>query len=124
MRRIEALGDCAELTAANAPACQLRGVEGRKCQCGVVERNAKNPYVPVTFDEELNEYHLTHYDQDSYSMLYYCFFCGGKLPESKRGTFFEEMDPKEVTEFSRLAEQVSDVKSMRAVLGEPDSIRH
>jgi len=72
----------------------------------------------------MNEYHLSHYDHGSYSVLYYCFFCGGKMPESKRGTFFEEPDPLEVAEFSRLAEQVSDVKSMREVLGEPDSIHH
>jgi Domain of unknown function (DUF6980) len=124
MRRIEAMGDCAELMAADAPACSLRNVDERKCQCNVVKRYAKNPYVPVIYDEELNEYHLAHYDQDSYSMLYYCFFCGGKLPESKRGTFFEEQDPIEVAEFSRLAEQVSDVKSMRAILGEPDYIHH
>ncbi len=52
--------------------------------------------------------------------MYYCFFCGGKLPESKRGTFFVEPSLNEVDDIVELMVGVTHIPSLRAVLGEPD----
>ena len=81
-----------------------------------------DPSFPVVFDIATNEYAVLHGpNQRAQAVMRYCFWCGGALPESKRDTFFTAPDPAEVTAMKRILARVSDARSMRDVLGEPDS---
>jgi hypothetical protein len=86
------------------------------------DRWAKDPAFPVIFDPAMNEYAVLHGpNQRPQAVMRYCFWCGGALPESKRGSFFMEPDPVEVAAMKEFLAQVSDTRSMRRVLGEPDA---
>jgi uncharacterized protein DUF6980 len=94
----------------------------QQCRCGRPERWANDPSFPVVFDVAMNEYAVVHGpDQRAQALMRYCFWCGGALPASKRGTFFMEPDPMEIAAMKELLVHVSDAISMRRVLGEPDA---
>ena len=54
--------------------------------------------------------------------MYYCFFCGGKLPDSLRGKLFSELDKSELDEVRALTDKIDSVEKIHEVLGEPDEI--
>ena len=57
------------------------------------DRWASDPSFPVVFDIEMNEYAVVHApNQQTQAIMRYCFWCGGALPDSKRGMFFMEPD--------------------------------
>lgn len=58
------------------------------CECGSVARNAENTDHPLQFDPVLEEYYLRYGngDDEVRQVVYFCLFCGGKLPASKRGS--------------------------------------
>jgi hypothetical protein len=98
-----------------------KAVTDRPCDCGRPDRSAKNPALPVVFDEEMNEYHIAYGpERRGHLIIRYCPWCGGKLPESRRGSFFTEPDPAEVSEVKHLMSDVRDIPTMLRVLGEPD----
>jgi hypothetical protein len=53
-------------------------------------------------------------------MLYYCPFCGGRPPESRRGELFVEALPEEELELKRRLDGVKTIDEIIAILGEPD----
>jgi hypothetical protein len=74
------------------------------------------------FDEEMNEYHIAYGPERTGRLIIrYCPWCGGKLPESRRASFFTEPDPAEVSEVKRLMSSMRDIPTMLRVLGEPDA---
>lgn len=81
---------------------------------------AGNPQCPIEFDPKVNEYHLLETAPDTYWVIYYCPFCGGKAPQSKRSLLFHKLD---VAERKRLTELTQNLQTVREVLnafGEPD----
>jgi len=92
------------------------------CGCKWFERSAKDPNIPVVFDEIKNEYHLVHQNDSGISLFYHCPFCGGKAPESLRDNFFADVSVEETTRLHLLTENILTEEDMRAIHGEPDSV--
>src|SRR5262245_22102219 len=97
----------------------MSGGEGyRECQCGEPQRWAAKSNSPIQFDARLNEYHLVC--GDAYGLLRYCFFCGGRLPDSKREALFSIPNDAEQEEVRRLIGTAKNLQDVLAMLGKPD----
>jgi hypothetical protein len=95
----------------------------RPCACGLPEKWAKDPRVPVRFDARTNEFSIVYESRGQGEwVMRYGPSCGGSMPESRRGSLFTEPDDAEVGEITELMRGVGDVAAMREVLGEPDQI--
>jgi len=95
----------------------------RHCKCKAVSNWASEHNTPIVFDERMNEYHFVFGgNQSDFLVIYYCFFCGGKLPESKRDEFVVETDQQEVEDITRRMLQVTSVLSMQEALGKADRV--
>jgi hypothetical protein len=71
----------------------------------------------------MNEYVLISGKQAaSTTVIYYCLFCGGSLPKSRREEFFAVPSDEELVDATRLLTDVTDVSTMRLILGEPDEV--
>lgn len=94
---------------------------GRKkiCSCGFPSKWAADPELPIVFDSKTNEYNLRR-NSGGYSVMRFCYWCGGALPKSKRDEFFHKMDKNEKRQMLRLLERIHNVGDMRKVLGPPD----
>ncbi len=93
----------------------------RACECGHPDRWVVDPHFPVEFDEKMNEYQLVH--EGARAVMHYCFWCGGRLPESKRGSFFTTPDAAEVAEVESLLRGAKSHEDVLHILGPPDEIR-
>src|SRR5438105_11201887 len=92
------------------------------CQCGTVESLASDRQSPIEYDKKLNEYNLVSREEKVHYRLYFCFFCGGKLPESRRAGLFTEPSAEEMKEVARILGNVTSIQQAIQVLGEPDEI--
>lgn len=88
------------------------------CDCGIMERCSKEPDHPIRFDARLNEYHLQH--KGGMMMIYYCLFCGGRPPASRRKSLFIHVTNEEQSRLSLLLTGISTEQEMRARFGPPD----
>lgn len=93
----------------------------RSCECGMPDQWVVDPHFPVEFDERMNEYNLVIRD-GSRAVMEYCFWCGGKLPEAKRGDFFTTPSETEMAEVRSLLKGARSHEDVRRVLGPPDEI--
>ena len=91
-----------------------------ECACGTVAELASDRNCPIVYDHSLNEYNLVSEDGKVRYRLYFCFFCGGKLPESKRASLFTEPSDKEMREVALLMAKVRSMQQAIEVLGKPD----
>ena len=89
------------------------------CDCGVLERMADNPKCPIEFDAALNEYHITR-EGGGFSMIYFCPFCGGSTPESKRSRLFHRITDDEQRRLIDLTKDMRTVQEVTRAFGEPD----
>jgi hypothetical protein len=89
------------------------------CDCGALDRAAKDPDLPIEFDARLNEFHLVH--GRGRRLLYHCWSCGGKAPESLRDTLFARISREEQHRLLALVADVTTVSDLIARLGKPDS---
>ena len=92
------------------------------CDCGILEEAADNPYLPIEFNESLNEFHLVYNVNggEGRFTFWHCPLCGGRAPESKRALMFKKLT---VEERSRLVELTKHLKTLDEVissLGKPD----
>ena len=55
---------------------------GRLCECGVVERHAREVTFPISYDEESGLYQIDLPDGGNIT-LWRCYFCGGRFPSEK-----------------------------------------
>ena len=95
----------------------------RSCSCGHWDELLNDPFVPIWYDSKMNEYMIIHGEITSGGMvIYYCLFCGGKMPESRRGDFFTIPSKEELAEARSILERITDVDTMRSILGEPDEV--
>lgn len=95
------------------------------CTCGVLARCAKDPTLPITWDERLNEFHITyrHGEGTCEMMLYHCPFCGGATPPSRRGELFHVVTPAEERRLNDLLSDITTVDDCLRRLGPPDEDR-
>jgi hypothetical protein len=80
------------------------------CDCGILENASKEPDHAIRWDEQMNEYYIA-YGNSGRMMVYYCPFCGGSTPESRRNSFFAHVTQQEehrMTELFRGIRKVSD----------------
>jgi hypothetical protein len=91
-----------------------------KCGCATVESLASHRQCPIEYDEKLNEYNLVSLDKKVRYRMYYCFFCGGKLPESKRGSLCTAPSDNEMKEVTEILTRVRSIQQAMEVLGKPD----
>ena len=68
----------------------------------------------------MNEYQLVR--DGARATMRYCFWCGGRLPESKRGSFFTTPDPAEMAEVQSLLQGAKSHEDVLQILGPPDEI--
>ena len=66
----------------------------------------------------MNEYHLHH--QSGQMMIYYCPFCGGRPPPSRRSSFFSHVTDEERSRLSSLLAGVVTEKEVLQRFGPPD----
>ena len=88
------------------------------CECGMPARCAANPMIPIEFDEKMNEYHLVR--DGSETQMRYCFWCGGRLPESNRGLFFTTPSESEKAEVKELLKGARSHDDVLSILGPAD----
>jgi hypothetical protein len=84
------------------------------CDCRTIEQAVEDPKCPVEFDEQTGEYFI-RCGENGKLLLYHCFFCGGRLPESKRQQLFAHVDTKELR---RLVKLTKDIKTFGQVVSE------
>ena len=89
------------------------------CNCGHPDEWKANDKIPISYSEEFNEYKLTC-EGGHNLIMYYCPFCGGKLPGSLRSQDFSEHDKSEEDEVKSLTGKIETVEKIYNVLGEPD----
>jgi len=89
------------------------------CDCKVLENASKEPGHPIRWDERMNEYHIV-YGEGGRMMIYYCPFCGGSVPKSKRSSLFAHVDHAEQVRIYGLFEKLRTVADVVARFGSPD----
>jgi hypothetical protein len=92
--------------------------EVRMCECGMPDRFAIDPAYPVKFDGEMNEYNVV--GDGRIARMYYCFSCGGRLPESKPSKYFTVPDEADQAEVRTIIAGIKSIDDLRRTLGEPD----
>jgi hypothetical protein len=91
------------------------------CKCGFLLRAAEEPEIPIVFDERMNEYHIENVAKDGgHSVIYYCPFCGGAAPPSKRQSFFATITRAETERLHELTADVKTIAGAIAQFGAPD----
>jgi hypothetical protein len=93
--------------------------EKGNCKCGVLESMTDEPKCPVEFDAVLNEYHITG-EGNSHWMIYYCPFCGGRTPKSRRARLFNTLTHDERERLFKLTEGYRTLDEVIAAFGQPD----
>ena len=91
------------------------------CNCRNPDEWKVNDKIPISYFEDLNEYHLMCKGGHGLIMNY-CYFCGGKLPNSLRGQYFLELEESEVDEAKSFTKKIDTIEKIYEVLGEPDEI--
>jgi hypothetical protein len=81
---------------------------------------AADPKNPVEFDPQLNEYHLMQKGDGGYSLMYFCPWCGGKTPQSQRGSLSHSLTDAERQRLAELTKNLRTEQEVIAALGEPD----
>lgn len=89
------------------------------CKCGLLEQMADDPDCPVEFDAALREYPLIS-TGDGHIMIYYCPFCGGRTPRSRRSRLFHRLTEGERQRLFNLTKNLKTVDDVIAAFGEPD----
>jgi hypothetical protein len=80
---------------------------------------ADEPKCPVEFDAKLNEYHIVN-DEGGEWAIYYCPFCGGSTPKSRRERLFHRITNDEMHRLCSLTKGLKTVQDVTAAFGEPD----
>ena len=92
------------------------------CKCGLPDKWARDPSLPVEFDATLNEYHLVRGTKRRwFTVMHYCFWCGGRLPESTRGRLFTEPEKGELEEVQSVLADARSRADVFRIFGEPDA---
>jgi hypothetical protein len=88
------------------------------CDCGTLERCSKEPDHPIRYDERMNEYHL--HDAHGQMLICYCPVCGGRMPPSRRASFFAHISEGEKIRLGSLLAGITTEKEVLQRFGRPD----
>jgi hypothetical protein len=88
------------------------------CDCGVLERASRESDHSIRWDERLNEYYIAH--GKGRMMIYYCPFCGGSTPKSRRSLLFHTLTDAERHRLTNLTKDMRTVQEVTGTFGEPD----
>jgi hypothetical protein len=100
------------------PKSQARPVQ---CACDTVYRMAQEPDVPLAFDQSTNEYHLVFgVERSGRAVIYFCFSCGGALPNSRRAQLFAVLTSAETRRLRVLTRDLRSIDDAIRKLGPPD----
>ena len=95
-----------------------------RCTCDYLQRAAAEPFSPIVFDAEVNEFDIAHTTPagvECRARIYHCPWCGGAAPRSLRGPLFAQITSHESTRLQDLCESLPSVEAAIAKLGPPDS---
>lgn len=92
-----------------------------ECNCGALARMTGDPTNSIEFDARLNEYHIMRRGGSGYSLIYFCPFCGGPVPKSRRSQLFHQLADAERHRLTELTKDLRTVQEVIAALGEPDA---
>jgi hypothetical protein len=93
------------------------------CTCGALEHASKEPGHSIRWDPESNEYYIAYGNEGGRMMVYYCPFCGGKTPESRRNSLFAHITDAEESRIVDLFRGLRTVADVTARFGAPDEER-
>ena len=88
------------------------------CECGIQKIAIEDESFPISFDSMMGEYHLICGDE-SHAIMYFCPWCGGSLPESKRDTFFTKPTEEDQKDIAQKMKGVETSEQLMAILGPP-----
>jgi hypothetical protein len=94
-----------------------------RCTCDYLQHAAAEPFSPIVFDAEMNEYQITHTTPAGVvcsARIFHCPSCGGAAPRSQRGTRFAHVTSHERARLQELFSSVTTVDAAIAKLGQPD----
>ena len=89
------------------------------CDCGYLERFSREPGHPIRWDESLNEYYIG-YGNSGRTMVYYCPFCGGSTPKSRRTQLFHHLTNQENRRLTDMTRGLKTVEEVIAKFGSPE----
>ena len=93
------------------------------CSCGIPAKWAEDDTFPVEYDSETGEFSVIHGRSGKARWrMVFCPSCGGRLPESRRPSFFTTPSEQEKQEVAGLLKGIHDIASMQRVLGDPDAV--
>jgi hypothetical protein len=97
----------------------------RQCRCQTLERQADDPTTPLVFDRKTDEYHILREGgtKAGYAVVYYCFFCGGRAPASKRDQLFARIPEQEKHRLSQLCSKIRTFHDAIRTFGPPEHDR-
>lgn len=84
-----------------------------------MENASKEPNSPIQWDGRMNEYHIVDANGGQ-MMVYYCPFCGGRVPASRRSSMFAHVTQQEETRIFELFRGVRTVADVIAKFGPAD----
>jgi len=88
----------------------------------VLENASKEPDHAIQWDEKMNEYYIA-YGKSGRMMVYYCPFCGGATPKSRRSSMFAHVTDQEEHRITSLFRGIRTVGDVTARFGPPDEER-
>ncbi len=92
------------------------------CDCRTLDSAADEPDIPIIFSANTNEYQLVHGDDNqSRMLLYYCPFCGGRTPDSRRDRLFSRITMAETDRLKELTRGIKTIDDAIRLLGTPDT---
>src|SRR5215469_14456923 len=91
-----------------------------ECDCQVLERLSKEPDVPIVYDPVLDEYHIESRSGFGKTAIHHCFFCGGRVPQSRRNELFMHVTQAESLRIKGITEKLRTLPEILAALGPPD----
>jgi hypothetical protein len=96
-----------------------RSVTSSPCRCRFLERTAAEPNEAITFEEDVNEYHIVR-PQGGHWIVVHCPMCGGAAPRSKSHELFATITEAEADRLEELTGSLRTVNEAIALLGKPD----
>lgn len=91
------------------------------CNCDSLEVASKDPDHPIGWDAELHEYYIACGDAGR-QVVYFCMFCGGQAPKSRRDDLFHRVSDAERERLVELSSGLRTADEVRERLGEPDEL--
>lgn len=95
--------------------------KGPQCECGWPRRAVADKPFPITYDARMGEFQLVlDYGGrgTGSAVLRYCPWCGGRLPESKRRSFFTVPSESDLADIRERMKSIKSFAEMRDAFGE------